>query len=350
MLTKLTVSIIQQVGWQWCYVSCGALGIAAGLLGLVVIKEPPNSVVNNALRAELVTLKGKTVHRKKENLVAKILKSYVHGFREIFGSLAASLCLLGIFCRQFETSVSGTLMTKAFEVYTTKAAKYTDLYSTLSAAAILTGSFTSNFFSIFLISLLGEEDPMTIPYVCIARHVVDIPALVMMFVVQNDFYVSIAGFFIQQVLAKGWTAPALLMLRGVVPPEVASLSIGIFLLVVSVDYSISIEVIQEVVTAYNFDLACCNGSYGDLVFWFCAIPAGLAIPLFYFAGRTSQGLQEQKVDRGQMTENELKKKTVKQTLFIRNYGGLNIDNGGVNLPELGKAHFNLWHRMEDKER
>jgi MFS family permease len=99
MLTRLTVAIIQIVGWQWCYVSCGALGIAAGVIGLIVIPEPPNSAANKALRRELEELKGKSVHKKKENLVWKIFKSYGHGFVKIFGSLAASLCLLGIFAR-----------------------------------------------------------------------------------------------------------------------------------------------------------------------------------------------------------------------------------------------------------
>jgi hypothetical protein len=234
---------------------------------------------------------GKTMHVKTEGLISKILKSYGHGFKTIFTNVAATLCLLGIFFRQFETSVSSTLMTKAFEVYTSINLSYTHLYSTWTAFAILTGSFTSNFFSIFLIQMLGEDNPMTVPYVCISRHVVDIPALFLMFYVQNNFYLSIAGFFIQQILAKGWTAPALLMLKSVVPAEVASLSIGIFLLVVSVDYSVSIEAIQAVVGALHLKPNHSGGEYGDVVFWFCAVPAAIAIPLFYFAGISSKGLQ-----------------------------------------------------------
>ena len=104
MLTKLTVAIIQIIGWQWCYVSCGALGVAAGVIGLIVIPEPPNSAANKALKSELADMKGKKSFKKngptrKENLVWTIFKSYGHGFGKIFGSLAASLCLLGIFAR-----------------------------------------------------------------------------------------------------------------------------------------------------------------------------------------------------------------------------------------------------------
>ena len=41
------------------------------------------------------------------------------------------------------------------------------------------------------------------------------------------------------------------MLKNVVPPEVASLSIGIFLITVSLDYVVSMKVINWVMTSYN---------------------------------------------------------------------------------------------------
>ena len=153
-------------------------------------------------------------------------------------------------------------MTKSFEVYTSINDSYTDEYSFYSAIAILTGSFTSNFFSIFLISLLGESNPMTIPYVCISRHFIVIVALYMMFWVQDNFYVSLAGFFVQQILAKVWFAPALLMIKNVVPPEVASLTIGLSLLVVCMDSMFSIMIFSSIVSAWNFTTECCGGSFG----------------------------------------------------------------------------------------
>ena len=136
-------------------------------------------------------------------------------------------------------------MTNYYKIYTIiPGSDYIELYGSLTALAILIGSFASNIFSVFLISVLGEENPMTIPYVCMARHLIDIPACALMFLVQDNFYLSVSGYFIQQILAKGWTAPALLMLKSVVEPRVASLSVGIFLLVVNIDYAISLEVAQ----------------------------------------------------------------------------------------------------------
>jgi len=108
-------------------------------------------------------------------------------------------------------------MTNYYKVYTSiPDSGYIDLYGSLTALAILIGSFSSNIFSVVLITCLGEGNPMTIPYVCIARHFIDIPACALMFLVQDNFYLSVSGYFVQQILAKGWTAPALLMLKSVV--------------------------------------------------------------------------------------------------------------------------------------
>ena len=74
-------------------------------------------------------------------------------------------------------------MTNYYKIYTEKSDSYTDLYGSLTAIAILIGSFSSNIFSVVLISCLGEANPMTIPYICIARHLVDLPALGLMFLV-----------------------------------------------------------------------------------------------------------------------------------------------------------------------
>jgi hypothetical protein len=95
------------------------------------------------------------------------------------------------------------------------------------------------------------------------------------------------------------------MLKSVVSPEVASLSIGIYLLSVSVDYTVSIQLFQYVVSSFNFTTTCaqelCHGSYGILMFYFNAVPSALAIPLFYFAGLSYKKTQENKIENGEMT-------------------------------------------------
>lgn len=40
-------------------------------------------------------------------------------------------------------------------------------------------------------------------------------------------------------------------------------------------------------------------SYGILIFYLCAIPAGLAIPFFYFAGLRSKKIAQDKIKAGE---------------------------------------------------
>ena len=44
---------------------------------------------------------------------------------------------------------------------------------------------------------------MAIPYVLLMRQVVAIPCLYMIFIVQNDFWVSIVGIYLRSLLSIG---------------------------------------------------------------------------------------------------------------------------------------------------
>ena len=72
------------------------MGVGAGIIGLIFVPEPPNSVAINAQREEY---KDHNDTAQKENIVCKILKSYGSGFKKIFTNLTASLVLLGMFSR-----------------------------------------------------------------------------------------------------------------------------------------------------------------------------------------------------------------------------------------------------------
>jgi MFS family permease len=42
-LSSLTVVMIDGVGWRWSFGIIGIIGVAAGVLGLLFIKEPPRN-------------------------------------------------------------------------------------------------------------------------------------------------------------------------------------------------------------------------------------------------------------------------------------------------------------------
>jgi sugar phosphate permease len=94
VVTKLSIIIISKVGWQMTYVYCGTISVIAGILGLIIIPEPPNSVAIEHMKQEL---KKTTNHR--ESIIYLKIKSYGSAFKTIFSGVAPALCLLGLFCR-----------------------------------------------------------------------------------------------------------------------------------------------------------------------------------------------------------------------------------------------------------
>ena len=148
--------------------------------------------------------------------------------------------------------------------------------------------------SAFVIGLFDPDNPMAIPYVVCVRHLIDIPSLYMIFINQNNFWVAIAGYYMQQLFAKGWTAPALLMLKSVVDKEVSSLSIGIFLFTVNIDYSFALGAAGTVKTEQNLSHDR-PAEYGFWVGILCIIPVVMAIPIFYLAGIMAKRRNQDKI-------------------------------------------------------
>lgn len=111
----MSIRFIAYLGWQNTYLLCGCIGIVASILGLIIISEPENSL---AEKVKKENKKNKVVHNPNENIICKIMKNYASGFKAIFSNLAATLCILGIFSRIWETATSSQYMTKYYEIYT----------------------------------------------------------------------------------------------------------------------------------------------------------------------------------------------------------------------------------------
>ena len=59
---------------------------------------------------------------------------------------------------------------------------------------------------------------MTKPLLCMIKSAIDIPCLIMVYLQQDSFIVSVVGLLLEYTLAKGWSGPAISMLQTVVPP------------------------------------------------------------------------------------------------------------------------------------
>ena len=52
-----------------------------------------------------------------ENFVIKLIKEYIVGFKKIFTNPAASLVLMGIICRIWETAISSNFLSAYMKSY-----------------------------------------------------------------------------------------------------------------------------------------------------------------------------------------------------------------------------------------
>lgn len=93
-----------------------------------------------------------------------------------------------------------------------KEIEYNNLYPKLVGGVALFGPIFSNFTTLILINLIGSDNPMAIPYVCMLRQLMAIPAIYGLFLMNKNFWYSIGGFYIRQIFTLGYTAPTILML------------------------------------------------------------------------------------------------------------------------------------------
>ena len=106
--------------------------------------------------------------------------------------------------------------------------------------------------------------------------------------------------FVEYLLGKGWTAPCISMLQTIVDPRARGSAFAVFQIVTSLVGSLSPVVIGPVVESTGLDpeREADQKRYGELLAYFTMIPATIAIPLFYIAGRVYRRFVQAKIDEG----------------------------------------------------
>lgn len=69
---------------------------------------------------------------------------------------------------------------------------------------------------------------MTIPMLCVVKTTLLIPILFMVFYQQSNFTMSMIGIHLNNIVGQGWSSSAILMLKSIVDPQVATLAISFF--------------------------------------------------------------------------------------------------------------------------
>ena len=163
----------------------------------------------------------------------------------------------------------------------------------------------ANSISGILIDFFDKKSEMTLPILCAIKALIDVPFCIMTYMQQSNFYLSMAGIYCQLLFAKGWTAPAILMIKTVSDPSVESIAVAMFLLFQNLVYSISAKLMGNISRGLDIDPVKYPRQYGYLATANTAIPDFLAFPFFMIAGFYMRAIKRQKLVSGEIDKVKL---------------------------------------------
>lgn len=88
-----------------------------------------------------------------------------------------------------------------------------NIFSAQCSASAFFGGVISTTISGIIVDYFGPKYEMTIPWLCIARTIISIPEMFMIFAQQNNFILSMIGIHLHNLTAQGWSSCAIFMLR-----------------------------------------------------------------------------------------------------------------------------------------
>ena len=167
-----------------------------------------------------------TQRRKKQKTCGDLAKDYMNGFKLVFSNKASALILAGCSFRLYETAIVSFFQQKYFKVYQSQYSTY----STLMTFGTFGCGIIANSLSGIILDFFDKKSEMTLPILCAVKALINVPFCIMTYMQQSNFYLSIVGIYCMLLFAKGWTAPAILMIKTVSDPSVESIAVAMFLL------------------------------------------------------------------------------------------------------------------------
>ena len=146
----MSLEIVKTFGWRLTSVTVGSSALITGLLGIIIVEEPPKEYKINE-------------KEKKDGVFKTMYNNYKNGFKAIFFNMAAFLTLTGIILRFWEEALLNTYLSDYMKNYTDDGADKQELwnnkwYPSLAAFSSFLGGPFSNLSSMFLIGLFAEDN------------------------------------------------------------------------------------------------------------------------------------------------------------------------------------------------
>ena len=125
---------------------------------------------------------------------------------------------------------------------------------------------------------------MTKAWICIATTIISIPCCVAIFFVQENFWLSMSGVFVEYLLSTCWGQPAIGILSSVVDADIRGTAIGVFFFLISIFSIIAPHGFVAIQNHYGLDPIEEPDEFGWLCVLCTCVPVILAVPCFYMAG------------------------------------------------------------------
>jgi hypothetical protein len=164
-----------------------------------------------------------------------LLRKYKKHFGMLFSTFAANMILIACYLRLMQTTIAALYYQDWFRIYPDDFQEF----SNLSSIGTLVGGPLATLLTGVFVDMFQSRSEMTIPMICIIKSLMEVPFMWMIFGQVTQFYVAIGGIYCEYFLAKGWTSSAMLILSRVVDPEISYLGINSFIVLSTINYSVT---------------------------------------------------------------------------------------------------------------
>jgi len=136
----------------------------------------------------------------------------VKGFKSIYANKTAQLVLLAGIFRVSQGYVMSQYTNAFFDIYS----DYSKIFTIIQFVTIVVSSILSNLITGYLCDYLEKSYYFAKPSFCIAKAASGVICCIIIFIVHDNFWISITGLCLDYMLSKGWQPIAQSILRSVV--------------------------------------------------------------------------------------------------------------------------------------
>ena len=159
-----------------------------------------------------------------------------------------------------------------------------DEYQSLSTIAGLLGTFICTLGTGMISDRYDAVNYMTKPYICIYTAIISIPCCALIYLINNNFWLSMSGLMVEYLLSTGWGQPAIGMLSVVVDSQVRGTAVSVFFFLISIFGVVAPHGYTAIKEHFGLDPFEEPREFGQLIAACTIIPCILSIPCFYVAG------------------------------------------------------------------